>query len=102
MTVERTHFVVFGATGFTAQAVIKELTTRCGSWLPSDFSWALGGRNVSKLETQAAAISNFPKPHVVVADVGDQHSLLKMAQSTKRMHPAWHSAAMITLTHSLS
>lgn len=85
----RTSLVVFGATGFTAKTVIEELCTRCSSWLPSDFSWAIAGRSERGLKQVAkivdvAAGKGIPEPDIVVADVGDYESLLNMARSTKR------------------
>jgi len=84
---ERTHLAVFGATGFTAKAVIRELVGRGSTWLPADFTWALAGRNTKNLEAQAAALEDvdgIPRPSVVFADVQNTESLFKMAQSTKR------------------
>ncbi|KZV88403.1 hypothetical protein EXIGLDRAFT_772765 [Exidia glandulosa HHB12029] len=84
----RTHLVVFGATGFTAKTVIEELCTRCTSWLPQDFSWAIAGRNerglrqVAKI-VEVAASRGVPEPDIVVADIHDYESLLAMARSTK-------------------
>ncbi|KAH7102143.1 Saccharopine dehydrogenase-domain-containing protein [Auriculariales sp. MPI-PUGE-AT-0066] len=83
---ERTHLVVFGATGFTAQRVISELVARGTTWIPAGFTWALGGRNLKNLETQAGKLANIdgiPKPSVVYGDVTSPESMLRLAQSTK-------------------
>jgi uncharacterized protein YbjT (DUF2867 family) len=89
---DRRHLTVFGATGFTARIILKELVASPKRW-PTGFKWALAGRNRNALEELRLSI--FPSqcsgssdsnaisfPDIIVADVFDQESLNSMARTT--------------------
>lgn len=70
--------VLFGATGFTGSLVAQYLQTH-----QDKFRWALAGRSEKRL---AAVRDKFSLPAdvgVIIAETGDEGSLLKMAQSTR-------------------
>ncbi|XP_073783520.1 saccharopine dehydrogenase a, tandem duplicate 2 isoform X1 [Danio rerio] len=81
------HIIIFGASGFTGQFVVEEVS-RCASEGPNgSLKWAVAGRSKSKLEKvieQASA--NLSKPElktevdIIVADVSDQESLAAMCK----------------------
>jgi len=82
-TAERQHDVVlFGATGFTG-ALTAEYLTRAGGGT----SWALAGRNRSKLEAvrdRLAAIDPSASDRsLLVADIEDPVSIRSLAESAK-------------------
>ena len=69
--------VVFGATGFTGQLVVRHLAHAA----PAGVRWAIAGRSLDKL-AQVAKDAGVDVPMLRV-DVGDPASLLSMAQSTR-------------------
>lgn len=82
---DRYDFVIFGATGFTAGFVLEEIAQH--TRLPSDFTWALAGRNektLLKIAEKYTSRSGVPKPGIIVADVKTDKGLLEMAHSAKR------------------
>lgn len=71
--------VVFGATGYTGKRVAQELQS-CGF----KGTWAIAGRDQSKLERLTTSLTGGgAPPAVVVADVSDPASLLHMARSCR-------------------
>lgn len=75
--------IIFGATGFTGKYTVLE-----GIKLLANMSWGIAGRNRPKLEATLAEVgqkagtdlSHIP---IVVADLDNQPSLVKMAQDCK-------------------
>jgi short subunit dehydrogenase-like uncharacterized protein len=74
---EREHdVVVFGATGFTGALTAEYLASVAGAG-----RWAIAGRSAEKLAAVRERISaDVP---VMVADVGDEGSMRRLAESTK-------------------
>jgi len=85
----RTHITVYGATGFTARAIVEDLWKGGGKRWPAGFKWAIAGRNRSALETLRDSLtkesSSIPLPEIIIADVKDEESLNTMAAKTQRM-----------------
>jgi short subunit dehydrogenase-like uncharacterized protein len=74
--------VVWGATGFTGELVAEHLFARHG--VGGDLRWALGGRNVARLEAVRDALGPDAKAlPLVVADAGDADSLRRLAARTR-------------------
>jgi saccharopine dehydrogenase (NAD+, L-glutamate forming) len=75
--------IVFGASGYTGGKVAEYLARHA----PSDFRWAIAGRNVSKLETVKARLGRLDARclavGIVSASVEDPESLARMAGSTR-------------------
>ncbi|XP_055622734.1 saccharopine dehydrogenase-like oxidoreductase [Toxorhynchites rutilus septentrionalis] len=75
--------IIFGASGFTGKYTVYE-----GVKLLANTSWAIAGRTKSKLEAvlvemgrkSGTDLSHIP---IVLADVDDQQSLVRMAQQCK-------------------
>lgn len=75
--------IIFGASGFTGKFTVYE-----GVKLLANMSWGIAGRNKSKLEAvlvemgrkSGTDLSHIP---IVLADVDDQQSLVRMAQQCK-------------------
>lgn len=74
--------IVWGATGFTGRLVAEYLVENYGT--DGDLKWALGGRNLAKLEAIRdewhRSAQNLP---LVIADSLDPESLQAMVQRTK-------------------
>ena len=76
--------VIFGATGFTGQYVVKEVQRIASS---ENIKWAVAGRNRQKLvdvisqltEVQSESFAN----NIIIADVNDYQSLLMMCKQAK-------------------
>ncbi|KAK7074656.1 hypothetical protein SK128_004594 [Halocaridina rubra] len=77
--------VVLGATGFTGQFVAEEVVRVAQK--NTDLKYAFAGRNKSKLEatveTAKANTGLDVKAGTIVADVGDEESLVNLAKQTK-------------------
>ena len=75
--------VLYGATGFTGGLVADYLLRH----MPEGGSWAVAGRNRTKLDALVARLAtempDVPAPGVVVADTEDARSLVEMALSTR-------------------
>ncbi|MFS4490905.1 saccharopine dehydrogenase family protein [Dietzia kunjamensis] len=75
--------VLYGATGFTGGLVAEYLLRH----IPEGGSWAVAGRNRTKLDAIVARLAtempDVPAPGVVVADTDDARSLADMAQSAR-------------------
>lgn len=77
------EITLFGATGFTGQHIARELAA------VFEGTFALAGRDRSKLETLAASLAEeHPRlsgrpPKVIVADVNDATSLRTMAEESR-------------------
>jgi short subunit dehydrogenase-like uncharacterized protein len=75
--------VLFGATGFTGGLTADYLAAHA----PPQMSWALVGRNRSKLDAVAARLAaqapEAPKPGVLVADAADGAALRDVAEATR-------------------
>ncbi len=81
----RTHdLVLYGATGFTGKLTAEYIAQRYGA---SALKWALGGRNLGKLErVRAGLAASYPgcaDLPLVVADSHDGASLDAMASQTR-------------------
>lgn len=78
---ERLDVVIFGATGFTGQYVVKEAARLSKI---KEFTWGVAGRRQEALEATVKKFApdseNIP---VIVADLKDEESLQKMAERTK-------------------
>ena len=75
--------ILYGATGFTGGLVADYLLRN----MPEGGSWAVAGRNRTKLDAVAARLASempeVPAPGIVVADTGDTASLAEMVRSTR-------------------
>lgn len=75
--------VLYGATGFTGGLVADYLLRN----MPEGGSWAVAGRNRTKLDALVARLADeapdVPAPEAVVADTEDAASLAEMARSTR-------------------
>ncbi len=75
--------VLYGATGFTGGLVAEYLMRN----MPVGGSWAVAGRNRTKLDAVVARLAtempDVPAPGVVVADTEDARSLVEMALSAR-------------------
>ena len=83
MADRRFDIVVFGATGFTGGLTAEYLARNA----PAGMSWALAGRNVSKLEQVRARLAAADPARAELpllrADSGDPESLRELAEATK-------------------
>ncbi|HEY1510513.1 MAG TPA: saccharopine dehydrogenase NADP-binding domain-containing protein [Solirubrobacteraceae bacterium] len=83
MADRRFDIVVFGATGFTGALTAEYLARNA----PAGMSWALAGRNMSRLEQVrarlAAADPAWAELPLLRADSGDVASLRELAEATK-------------------
>lgn len=72
---------LLGATGFTGALTAEYL----GSHMPDGASWAIAGRDRSKLEDIAARIDTLGgvRPEIISADVDDAASMAHLAASTR-------------------
>lgn len=75
--------VIFGATGFTGKYTVLHAVK-----LLSDLKWGIAGRSQQKLESVLKemgkkADTDLSKVPIIIADVGDEASLEKMARQTK-------------------
>ena len=66
--------VVWGATGFTGRLTAEKLAARVGSG--SDLRWALGGRNMAKLEAVRASLGSGAQDVPII--VGDSHDVASL------------------------
>ena len=75
--------VLYGATGFTGGLVADYLLRN----IPEGGSWAVAGRNRTKLDALVARLAtempDVPAPGVVVADTENAASLAEMARSAR-------------------
>ncbi|XP_031555647.1 saccharopine dehydrogenase-like oxidoreductase [Actinia tenebrosa] len=77
--------VVFGASGFTGQFVVREVAKNCRG----QFKWAVAGRNQGKLEKVLQETANemdrdlTDEAHIIIADVNDEESLNIMCSRAK-------------------
>ncbi|MEM7431227.1 MAG: saccharopine dehydrogenase NADP-binding domain-containing protein [Pseudomonadota bacterium] len=72
--------IVWGASGFTGKLVVEYFQRQYGS----DLSWAVAGRNQSKLEQTLAEIcGDQTRPDVLIADSHDAESMADLARATK-------------------
>jgi len=72
--------IVWGASGFTGRLVALYLFDKYGA--NGDLKWAMGGRNLKKLEKVRDEIANRNVP-LVIADSNDKVSLFSMVNRTK-------------------
>ena len=72
--------IVWGASGFTGRLVALYLFVKYG--INGDLKWAMGGRNLKKLEKVRDKIANKNVP-LVIADSNDKVSLFNMVNRTK-------------------
>ena len=75
--------ILYGATGFTGGLTAEYLLRH----MPAGGSWALAGRNRTKLDAVVARLASempdVPAPGVVIADTEDPATLAEMARSTR-------------------
>jgi short subunit dehydrogenase-like uncharacterized protein len=72
--------IIWGASGFTGRLVALYLFDKYGT--TGDLKWAMGGRNLTKLEKVRDEVANKNVP-LVIADSNDKVSLLNMVKRTK-------------------
>jgi len=72
--------IVWGASGFTGRLVVLYLFNKYGA--TGDLKWAMGGRNLTKLEKVRDEVAD-KNITLVIADINDKVSLLKMVDRTK-------------------
>ena len=81
MSEERQNrLVVFGATGFTGTLTAEYLADHA----PADLSWAIAGRNESKLRELQGRLASRPSPpaRIIIAHTDDEASIRAMVRST--------------------
>lgn len=75
--------ILYGATGFAGGLVADYLMRN----MPEGGSWAVAGRNRTKLDAVAARLAaempEVPAPGIVVADIEDAASLAEMVRTTR-------------------
>jgi short subunit dehydrogenase-like uncharacterized protein len=81
MTDKKYDIVVYGATGFTGRLVAEYLNSNYGNG--GEVRWAMGARNLSKLESVRAEMKLPSDTPLVVADSSDTASMQDMVDSTK-------------------
>ena len=67
--------IIWGASGFTGRLVALYLFNKYGA--NGDLKWAMGGRNLTKLEKVRDEVADKNVP-LVIADSNDKVSLLNM------------------------
>ncbi len=72
--------IIWGASGFTGRLVALYLFNKYGA--TRELKWAMGGRNLTKLERVRDELADKNIP-LVIADSNDLTSLLNMARRTK-------------------
>ena len=72
--------IIWGASGFTGRLVALYLFEKYGT--TGELKWAMGGRNLTKLEKVRDEVANKNVP-LVIADSNDKVSLLNMVNRTK-------------------
>lgn len=83
MSSDRLDVVIFGASGYTGKyAIFESIKVLKG------LTWGIAGRNKEKLENVLAEIGqkageDLSKTPIIIADVGDEKSLLEMAKRAK-------------------
>jgi len=80
MPLEEFDLVIFGATGNAGWAVCNHLALKQRG---EPVKWAVAGRNRAKLEALVAKLDGTSVPAIVIADSGDEASLLSMAMRAK-------------------
>ncbi|XP_059612217.1 saccharopine dehydrogenase-like oxidoreductase isoform X2 [Phlebotomus argentipes] len=83
MSADRLDVVIFGATGFTGNCAVEKSVE-----FLSKVKWGIAGRNQSKLEGVRERIGtkvskDLSEIPIIIADVGDEESLKKMAEQAK-------------------
>lgn len=83
MSSTRLDVIIFGASGYTGKYTVYE-----GVKLLKGLKWGIAGRNREKLEEVLATMGkkareDLSKIPIIIADVGDQDSLLQMAKQAK-------------------
>jgi short subunit dehydrogenase-like uncharacterized protein len=71
---------VFGASGFTGNLVAQYLAQHEDT---KKISWAVAGRNKQKLERLVETLDCENKPSILIADVGNMESLLRMCEASR-------------------
>ena len=72
--------IIWGASGFTGRLVALYLFDKYGA--TGDLKWAMGGRNLTKLEKVREEVADKNVP-LVIANSNDKVSLLNMVKRTK-------------------
>ena len=72
--------IIWGASGFTGRLVALYLFDKYGA--TGDLKWAMGGRNLTKLEKVREEVADKHVP-LVIANSNDKVSLLNMVKRTK-------------------
>ena len=80
MQAKQFDLVVYGATGFTGQLICAYLQQQ--STAGRDFSWAMAGRSLEKLEALRASIGATDIP-LVIADADDRQSIDRLTSSAR-------------------
>lgn len=83
MSSERLDVVIFGASGYTGKYTIYESVN-----VLKGLKWGVAGRNKEKLESVLGEMGkkadrDLSKIPIIIADVGDEKSLVKMAEQAK-------------------
>ncbi|CAH0723480.1 unnamed protein product, partial [Brenthis ino] len=82
----RLDLVIFGATGFTGKYAVEEMCRISKNYL--EITWAIAGRNQSKLKDVLNKISkkndkDLSSVKIIIADVQDEKSLKEMCSQAK-------------------
>ena len=73
--------IVFGASGFTGRLVAEYLHTHYGG--AGNLTWAMAGRNVSKLSEVRDSLKSAERVPLLAADAGDPESLKKLVRQAE-------------------
>ncbi|CAH0723483.1 unnamed protein product, partial [Brenthis ino] len=82
----RLDLVIFGATGFTGKYAVEEMCSISKNY--PEITWAIAGRNQSKLKDVLNKISkkndkDLSSVKIIIADVQDEKSLQEMCSQAK-------------------
>ena len=81
MTEKAFDIVVYGATGYTGQLIVEYLNRQYGNG--KEITWAIAGRNLSKLEAVRDNSGLAADTALIVADLNNEVSMQAMVDSTK-------------------
>lgn len=81
MTEKTFDIVVYGATGYTGQLIVEYLNQQYGNG--NEITWAIAGRNLTKLEAVRDSSGLAADTALIVADFTNEASMQAMVDSTK-------------------
>ncbi|MTI12736.1 saccharopine dehydrogenase family protein [Sansalvadorimonas verongulae] len=82
MSAANYDLVVFGATSFVGQILVKYLVEHCNNHSKDKISWAMAGRSEEKLE-QVRAKAGADDIPLLIADADDEQAIQAMCRKTR-------------------